>query len=277
MTHKLVFLMLVVLTLSVLLYGCSALHKGSKTSDEKATFSIDKGLLGAELSILYDSDSLEIGENRIELANIKLYIPLNDTEAILLKPGNSISLKAGTIMRGFSISIPPLINSRTFLAGIRPDHRYSLSFDPCCWFCINDMDDWPYEFPEEPVWTDSAGKCPEGMTAMYPGLATDPDDKHRCIPLPRIRLRISASLLEKGPVIVNIGEDIGNEEIKIEKEEGIKYYPFHIVRSGSPEKVTLVQQDEVLWEGNVIFRVKHSYTLEYRPGNPVPLLIHLED
>ncbi len=241
-----------------LLFGCYAGRRVGTNSDVKATFTLinDWEDIAADEVVL------------IEQGDISLEVPSGDEK--------NISISAEATMKEFSLVFENSGHSIEFSAGIRPGHKYIMGFSTCCLFQINDMLDDPYEFPGKPIFTDSSGECPEGMITMYPGLANDPEEQHRCIPAPLIRFRIDASILNKGPVVVYIGQDIGNEEIVIDKEE-TEYFAFDIVKSGSPEIVKLLQQGVVLWEGYVVFRVKHSYTVEYRASKTNKLFIYLND
>jgi hypothetical protein len=250
---------LILLFILFVLFGCYTGRRVRTNSEEKATFTLINDWIEGE------QDEVVL----IEQGNIRFEVPFSKEK--------SASLSSGTTMKEFSLMFKKSGHSIEFLAGIRPGHKYRMGFSPCCLFQINDMLDDPYEFSGKPIFADSSEECPEGMITMYPGLANDPDDKHRCIPAPHIRFRIDTSVLNGGPVVGYIGRDIGNEEIVIDKKEETEYFAFDIVRSGSPEIVRLVQQGNLLWEGSVVFRVKHSYTLEYHDSEPGQLLIRLDD
>ena len=249
---------LISLFILFVLFGCYAGNIVHSNDSEEATFTLNNDWIEGE------QDEVVL----IEQGDIRLEVPFGDEK--------HISISAGVTMKKFSLVFEKSGHSIEFLAGIRPRHKYIMDFSPCCLFRINDTEDDPYEFPGKPIFTDSSGECPEGMMAMYPGLANDPDEQHRCIPAPRIRFRISAPVLKEGPIIVYIGQDIGNEKVLIDKEE-TEYFAFNIVRSSSPETVRLVQQGNVLWERYVVFRVKHSYTIEYQLSGSDQPTIHLDD
>lgn len=247
------------LIVAILWFGCYREHKGSTISVEKATFTINNNWLEDE------EDEIIF----LEEGYVQLDVPAEGEKTIVLK--------AGKKMKRLTLFFTTSGHQIDFFAGIRAGHRYSLGYNPCCLFRIDDMDDDPYEFPGKPVFTDEDGKCPEGMIAIFPGLATDPDNVHRCISASKIRFRIPSPVLNEGPVFVYIGKDIGNEKIRVDKVEKNDYFTFDIVRSGSPETVRLVQKSNVLWEGYIVFRVKHSYTLEYQSSESIPVLVHMDD
>jgi hypothetical protein len=218
------------------------------------------------------NDWVEEGEDEVVLleeSTIRL--------AVSLREKKSTQISASATMERFALSFTESGRFIEFLAGIRPTHTYTIRCSPCCFFIIEDRDDDPYEFPGDAVFTDSSGKCPEDLIPLFPGLAADPDSKHRCIPAPRIRIRIEDENLRKGPLAVELGDGLGNERIQVMEEEISDYYPFDIMQSGTPITVRLVQNGLVLWEEMVVFRVKHAYTLEYDPSQKEPVSIILDD
>lgn len=221
--------------------------------------------------ITISNDWVEEGEDEIvflEEGDARIAVPLRDER--------SIKVHANSVMKRFALSFTQSGRFIEFYAGLRPGHTYAIRCSPCCLLRIDDENDDPYEFHGAAVFTDEQGECPPGMIALYPGLAEDPEGKHRCVPAPRIRFRISGEVLQKGPVVAELGEAMGNEPIGIQKEE-TEYFSFDIARSGAPFSVMLFQNGQLLWEGMIIFRVKHSYSFEYNPSSNKPVSIYLDD
>jgi hypothetical protein len=250
------FLILIIL---LFLIGCSKRSIKKVDYEHQALFTVNNILLE-------DSESDVI----LEIENdIRIDIPYHTRKTAVVS--------GRKVMMEFSLFVKKPGYHIVFFAGIRPGHTYTMRFSPCCLFQIDDRDDDPYGFPGESVFTDSLGECPEGSIPLFPGLAEDPPELHRCIPAPRLRFDIPEEIVSHEPLTVYIGESIGNEIISLEEDGKGYYHSFDIVRSGSPTTVRLVQGGNILWEGSVVFRVKHSYTLTYDPDAKQPVIIHLDE
>jgi hypothetical protein len=226
----------------------------------------------ARALIVLSNDWVEEGEEEVvfmEESTIRLAVPLRDKK--------TAQIFSGATMKRFALSFTSSGRFIEFLAGIRPGHTYGIRCSPCCFLIIEDKDDDPYEFPGDPIFTDSSGRCPEDLIPLFPGVAADPIDKHRCIPAPQIRFRIANEILRKGALTVDLGDGLGNERIQVMDEALSGYYPFDIVQSGTAITVRLVQNGLVLWEEMVVFRVKHAYTLEYHLSQKPSVSIILDD
>ena len=222
--------------------------------------------------ITLSNDWVEEGEDEVVLVErgaVRLTVPL--------RAEKSVHVKAHASMKHLALSFVESGRYIEFLAGVRPGHSYMISCSPCCLLLIEDEEDDPYEFPGETFFTDSAGRCPPGTIPIFPGLAEDPDGKHRCIPAPRIRFKIPGEVLEKGSVVVLLGKGLGNEQVQVTDEAISSYRPFDIVQSGTPITVSLLRNEQLIWEGMVVFRVKHSYSFEYNPSEKPPVSITLDD
>jgi hypothetical protein len=222
--------------------------------------------------ISLSNDWVQEGEDEvvlIEEGTIRLAVPLRSREACPVTPD--------TLMRQFALSFTKSGRFIEFLAAVRSGHTYSVRCSPCCLVLMSDEDDDPYDFDGDTVFTDSSGGCPEDMIPLFPGLAEDPDGKHRCVSAPRIRFKVSREIFENGALFIDVGEGLGNEMIQVVDEAVTRYHSFDIVQSGAPARIRLLQNEKVLWEGMVIFRVKHSYTLRYDLSEKPAFSIKLDD
>ena len=242
----------------IIFTGCPSARRANSEHNEFAVITIS-------------NDWIEEGEDEVvvmEEGVIRIAVPLRDEK--------SIQVYAGRSMKRFALSFTESGRFVEFHAGIRAGHGYAIRCSPCCLLRIDDDDDDPYDFPGEIIFADESGNCPSGMIALYPGLAKDPEGAHRCLPAPRIRFRIADEVLKNGDVIAELGKTLGDEPVNM-KEEETAYHPFDIVRSGAPLSVSLFQNGNLLWEGMVIFRVKHYYSFEYDPSTQKPVAIYLDD
>jgi hypothetical protein len=225
---------------------------------------------GATITLANDWD--EEGEEEVMFLQegiIQLVVPFGDKG--ILQCAQSAS------MRRYALSFSGSGKHIEFFAAVRGGHRYTIRYSPCCFLHMEDREDDPYAFEGDTLFTDSSGNCPDSMIPLFPGLAEDPEGKHRCVPAPRMRFKYTQKAADGSPVEVRIGEGIGNEPIPVNGNNVSGFYTFDIVRSGTPSKVRLIRNNDVLWEGMVIFRVKHAYTLEYDPARAHPVSIMLDD